>query len=104
MAVHMEFVIDKMARGQFHLQASCFCHAGSFEPAASSNSLSVRTSKHLLYYLMFVNKIHYLQENGMIMNGKLERMLKEVVMSNLKIPSQHLTGGTENYHQNPVSE
>jgi hypothetical protein len=28
-------------------------------------------------------------------------MLKEVVMSNLKTPSQHLTGGTENYQKIP---
>ena len=53
---------------------------------------------------MIVNTLHYLKENGMIMNGHLERMLKKVVMSNLKIPSQHLTAGTENYHENPFSE
>jgi hypothetical protein len=38
------------------------------------------------------------------MNGKLERMLKEVVTINLKITSKHLTGETENYHKNPLSE
>jgi hypothetical protein len=53
---------------------------------------------------MFVNKLHYLQENGMIMNGNLERILKEVIMFNLKIPSQHLTAGTDDYHKNPLSE
>jgi hypothetical protein len=52
MAVHMEFVIDKMAKGQIHLQVSCFCHADSFEPAVASDSLSVRTSKHLLDCLL----------------------------------------------------
>jgi hypothetical protein len=103
MALHIEFVIDEMAREQVSLQASCFYPAGSFEPTVSSDSLSVRTSKHLLDYLMFVNKICYLQENGMIMNYNLERMFK-VVMSNLKIPSQHLTGGTDNYHKNSLSE
>jgi len=77
MAIHMEFVIDKMARGQVYLQTSCFCHADSFEPAVSSDSLPVRTSKHLLGYLMFVNKLHYIKENGTIMNGNLERMLKK---------------------------
>ena len=87
MAVHKEFMIDKPAKGQVHLQASCFCHADSFEPAVASDSLSVRTSKHLLDYLMFVSKLCYRQENGMIMNGNLERMLKEVIMFNLKIPS-----------------
>jgi hypothetical protein len=59
-------------------------------------SLTSMTSKHLLYYVMFVNKLHYLQENGMIMKGNLERMLMEVVKYNLKIPSQHLIVGTEN--------
>lgn len=103
MAVHIEFVIDKMAKGQVHLQASCFCHADSFEPAVASDSLSVRSRKHLLECL-FVNKLCYLQENCMIMNGNLERMLKEVIMLNLKIPSQHLTAGTENYHKNPLSK
>lgn len=64
MAVHMEFVTDKMAKGQVYLQASCFCHDDSSEPAVSSDSLPVSTTKHLLDYLMFVNKLHYLKENG----------------------------------------
>jgi hypothetical protein len=46
----------------------------------------------------------YLQENGMIINGNLERVLKEMIMSNLKIPSQHLTAGTDNYHRNPLPQ
>jgi len=61
MADHMEFVIDETAKGQVHHQASCFCHADSFAPAVSSDSLLVRTSKHLLDYLTFKNHASYIR-------------------------------------------
>jgi hypothetical protein len=48
---------------------------------------------------MFVNMSPI--TNGMIMNDNWEGMLKEVVMCNLKVPSQYLPGGTENNHKNP---
>jgi hypothetical protein len=57
-----------------------------------------------VYLMLLCNCIgHTALNSRMVMNYKLERMWKEVVMAYFEVLSQNFPGGSERHHEKPLS-